>query len=224
MGRHMESRRTKASRRLLRDIKDEAKSVARTGDETHSSALERLSREHGYSSWNELRQTCESQPALPTLTSPAGLPVDPPLRQLFDDTPNESRSDWEIERWWGKPFIVTGHDGRFDVRCLDGGAWDRSTWYGTGQTLEECDRIAAAKLERWQEFQMQPYTSVTEDGTVQIVRLPWRPHMAPEVLHVAKDFEDAKRYLDEMKTTSAGALKASSPDVLASSPPPNDAP
>lgn len=216
MGHHMESHRTKASRRLLRDIKDEAKSAARSGYETHSQALERLSREHGYSSWNELHQACDSQPALPALTSPAGHPIDPPLRLMFDQTPNEERTEWEVERWWSKPYILTRPDGGFDVRCLDGGAWDRSTWYGNAATLEECDKIAEVKLARWREFQNQPYTSVSEDGSVRIVRLPWRPHLAPEVLHVAKDFEEAKRYLDGLGVSPAG--------VLTSTPPPKPAP
>lgn len=32
---------------------------------------------------------------------------------------------------------------RYDVRCLDGGAWDRSTWWGSFGTLEEA--VACAK-------------------------------------------------------------------------------
>jgi hypothetical protein len=31
---------------------------------------------------------------------------------------------------------------RYDVRCLDGGAWDRSTWWGSAGTLDEAIQIA----------------------------------------------------------------------------------
>lgn len=31
---------------------------------------------------------------------------------------------------------------RYDVRCLDGGAWDRSTWWGSFGTLEEAIQCA----------------------------------------------------------------------------------
>lgn len=124
-----------------------------------------------------------------------GIHVNPRLRKMFDCTPNEERSQSEINRWWGVPFIVTStweemnsdasyddfvnrmnsygepryplpsreqweHDKeqqrlrwfeawpsgtRYDVRCLDGGAWDRSTGLGMFPTLEQA--IACAKGE-----------------------------------------------------------------------------
>jgi hypothetical protein len=113
------------------------------------------------------------------------IPINPTLRDDFDNTPNEERSAEEIARWWGRPFIITTtfeenqadqtyeaycermdfFDGvadetkeqwqarleeyrvawyesfpsgtRYEVRCLDGGAWDRSTWWGAFATLDE---------------------------------------------------------------------------------------
>lgn len=125
-----------------------------------------------------------------------GIHVNPRLRKMFDNTPNEDRSQSEIERWWGVPFIVSctwdqmnsdasyddfiariasyggirdytpptreqwEHDKekqrlrwfesfpsgtRYEVRCLDGGAWDRSTGWGMFPTLEQA--ITCAKGE-----------------------------------------------------------------------------
>ncbi len=126
-----------------------------------------------------------------------GIDVNPRLRKMFDCTPNEDRSQAEIERWWGVPFVsscswddmkpdasyddfisrMAAYGGirdytpptreqwehdieqrrlnwfeswpsgvRYDVRCLDGGAWDRSTWWGSFATLDEA--IACAKGSR----------------------------------------------------------------------------
>jgi len=35
---------------------------------------------------------------------------------------------------------------RYDVRCLDGGAWDRSTWWGSFATLEEAKQCAGNRM------------------------------------------------------------------------------
>jgi hypothetical protein len=112
------------------------------------------------------------------------IPINPELRKGFDYTPNDERSESEIKRWWGRPYIVTttyeeiqadatyedhvkrmaeiGCDSlskeefeereakgrenwlkawptgtRYEVNCLDGGAWDRSTSWGMFATLKE---------------------------------------------------------------------------------------
>lgn len=85
------------------------------------------------------------------------FPVNPPFPENFDDTPNDERPKWEIEFLWGRPYIEiiefsgdpkfrkqwfdSWPDGkRFDVRCLDGGAWDRPTAWGMFKTLDEALR------------------------------------------------------------------------------------
>jgi hypothetical protein len=111
------------------------------------------------------------------------FPLNPILRDWFDQTPNNQREPLELEHWWDLPFILTdtwdnretqflahqarlraeGFDGalsteqveaelpkrkaewfkswpsgvRFEVRCLDGGAWDRSTSWGMVACLED---------------------------------------------------------------------------------------
>lgn len=65
-----------------------------------------------------------------------GVIVNPTLRHYFDQTANEDRSALEIDDWWDLPYVVNEGNERYTVRCLDGGAWDRSTWRGTFQTLE----------------------------------------------------------------------------------------
>lgn len=85
------------------------------------------------------------------------FPINPPLPENFDDTPNDDRPKWQIHHLWNRPYIQisdytnqsenedvnkswleawpTGK--RYDVRCLDGGAWDRSTNWGMFGSLEE---------------------------------------------------------------------------------------
>jgi len=54
-------------------------------------------------------------------------------RQEWDDRQAESRKGW----------LQAYPDGvRYDVRCLDGGAWDRPTGWGMVGTLEEAIHIA----------------------------------------------------------------------------------
>lgn len=91
--------------------------------------------------------------------------VDPVLPRNFDNTANDSRPK-SHDFWWMRPYVVTysadqmwpesdGHAQsaiwqearrawlnswpggiRHDVRRLDGGAWDRSTFHGAFATLQ----------------------------------------------------------------------------------------
>ena len=68
-----------------------------------------------------------------------GIWLDPKLPEDFDSTPNDARPESHMQ-WWCVPYIVTSpadewSSESFVVRCLDGGAWDRSTWKGQFDTL-----------------------------------------------------------------------------------------
>ena len=96
-----------------------------------------------------------------------GVPINPRLPKNFSDTANESRPPRHMALW-GIPYIETdtgGHDTkedrakwleawpsgtRYDVRCLDGGAWDRPTCWGMFATIEEAVQCAH-KGPRWRE-------------------------------------------------------------------------
>jgi hypothetical protein len=91
------------------------------------------------------------------------IPINPNLPANFEDCPNDLRPA-SHRRWWYRPFIVTytaermgiepGTDAerawlkawpegtRYEVRCLDGGAWDRSTRVGAFATLAEAEACA----------------------------------------------------------------------------------
>lgn len=82
--------------------------------------------------------------------------VDPILPAGFEETDNKLRP-FEQAVWWGVPFIRTHQPKNptaeflskfptgtsFTLRCLDGGAWDRSTWWGEFATIGEA--VAEAK-------------------------------------------------------------------------------
>lgn len=83
-----------------------------------------------------------------------GIFIDPVLGVNFYATRNEDRPSKD-QIWWNRPFIQTYHCAdpkflehfpsgcRYDVRCLDGGAWDRPTCWGMFGKLTEA--IACAK-------------------------------------------------------------------------------
>jgi hypothetical protein len=95
------------------------------------------------------------------------IEIDPKLPAKFDSTDNEHRPMSHL-RWWYRPYIETAtweswnstdedrkakwfaawpSGTRYAVRCLDGGAWDRSTNRGMFGTLEEAMEVATAIAE-----------------------------------------------------------------------------
>jgi hypothetical protein len=87
----------------------------------------------------------------------AGVAFNPKLPRNFDSTPNDARPA-SHRKWWNRPYISTqtGDDPhwlnawpsgiRYDVRCLDGGAWDRSTGWGMFATLDEALQLIANRV------------------------------------------------------------------------------
>lgn len=71
-----------------------------------------------------------------------GVPVDPVLREYFDNHDNAKRPYEETGDWQDRAFIVSCPGNVFDVRCLDGGAWDRSTWKGRFDDLDDAVEYA----------------------------------------------------------------------------------
>ncbi len=92
------------------------------------------------------------------------IPINPKLPGNFDCTPNENRPASHM-KWWNRPYIQTytleafGNQDeefkrrwmdawptgtRYDLRCLDGLAWDRSTNHGSFKTIEEAMEAAKA--------------------------------------------------------------------------------
>ena len=99
------------------------------------------------------------------------IEIDPKLPAKFESTDNEKRPVTHL-RWWYRPFIRTcsweswhSQDEerkaewykhwpsgiRYEVRRLDGGAWDRTTNHGMFPTLEEAMDIATAMAEAFKD-------------------------------------------------------------------------
>lgn len=79
------------------------------------------------------------------MTEQTDIPIDPELPEDFDDTPNDERPELH-QAWWFVPYLITGPRG-YTLRCLDGGAWDRSTSHGQFPDLPAALR-AARKLDQ----------------------------------------------------------------------------
>lgn len=72
-----------------------------------------------------------------------GYAVDPVLPDGFDFTPNDERPESHAF-WWCRPYIVTRgtiENKCYWVECLDGGAWDRPTFWGESRTLKGAAEI-----------------------------------------------------------------------------------
>jgi hypothetical protein len=72
-----------------------------------------------------------------------GYALDPILPDGFSVTPNDERPE-SHHFWWCRPYIETfqrGDETAYWVHCLDGGAWDRPTWWGTAESLEAAVEI-----------------------------------------------------------------------------------
>lgn len=124
------------------------------------------------------------------------LLVDPPLPEGFNNRDNAQRSALEVVKWWDKPYARTTADGKFDVYCLDGGAWDRATWYGEANSYEEAMQLAAQKLVECQLYRSRPI--VTKLGPpVEISRLPQHPFDNYLVLENFQTRREAVEWLKE---------------------------
>lgn len=165
-----------------------AKQQARERAIPYSTALEEAARAAGFASWHEVRLA--AQPRLSSELHSSDLPVDPVLPARFDDTPNELRSKAELDAWWLRPFAQSRGDGTFDVRCLDGGAWDRPTYYGTAQDLAQANEIARTKLASWQAFRDSPIPMLGGGAAALLILEPNRPGMRHSVLAAVGSMDD----------------------------------
>jgi hypothetical protein len=127
---------------------------------------------------NERKMTVNTNVTMTTEANPRPraewLIVDPKLPDDFDQRPNGERTRLEVAMWWDRPYALTLPDGGLEVRCLDGGCWDRSTWYGDAASYEEAVQLAARKLVEWQLLRARPVFWI-RGKTVEIIQEPQHP-------------------------------------------------
>lgn len=124
------------------------------------------------------------------------LPLDPDLPASFDDTDNDERPIQQLDVWWDKPYLVTNGDGTYTARCLNGGAWDRSTMLAEGATIEEATALGLAAQERWVKFRRQPVSLYVDGETWDLVVMPQRPDQDMTVLQTGLSAEQATAYIN----------------------------
>lgn len=74
--------------------------------------------------------------------------VNPKHRYMFDNLDNGLRPVDEHEDWFGLPYIV-GEGDSYEVRCYDGGAWDRSTGKAFGLSLYDAIEVVKANYNKY---------------------------------------------------------------------------
>lgn len=125
---------------------------------------------------------------------PNRIPLDPKLPKTFDETVNDARSKAQLDAWWDRPYGITLPDGRIEVRCLNGGAWDRSTHLGVADNYDAACALAEAKQAEWLKFRERP--SVCFDANqVLVIRQAQRPDEEPKELGSFPTAEAANDYL-----------------------------
>jgi hypothetical protein len=76
-----------------------------------------------------------------------GFAVNPELPEMFFNCANESRP-LDHAPWYNQPFIQCSGEW-YSVWCLDGGCWDRPTWWGESKTLSGAADIARKNRPSW---------------------------------------------------------------------------
>ncbi len=111
---------------------------------------------------------------------PNQIPLDPDLPINFDDLRNEDRSKAQLDAWWDHPYGITREDGRIDVRCLNGGAWDRSSWLAAADNYDQACALAAEKQTDWVSKRSRPVMCMDEG--VSLALMPQRPDRDIQIL------------------------------------------
>ena len=125
---------------------------------------------------------------------PNRIPLDPKLPKTFDATPNDSRSKKQLDAWWDRPYGITLSDGRIEVRCLNGGAWDRSTHLGIADNYDAACALAEAKQAEWLKFRERPTVCLDVDQVL-VIRQAQRPDKAQQELETFPTAQAANDYL-----------------------------
>lgn len=125
---------------------------------------------------------------------PNRIPLDPKLPKTFDATPNDARSKAQLDAWWDRPYGITLSDGRIEVRCLNGGAWDRSTHLGVADNYDAACALAEAKQAEWLEFRERPNVCLDAEQVL-VIRQAQRPDEERQELGTFPTAEAASDYL-----------------------------
>ena len=125
---------------------------------------------------------------------PTRIPLDPELPKAFHDTPNEERSKAQIDLWWDRPYGITTLDGRIEVHCLNGGAWDRPTLLGVAENFDAACALAETKQNEWQKLREKPRL-LFDENEISVVRQPRRPDEDFQRLATFTTAEAAADYL-----------------------------
>ncbi|MER9056947.1 hypothetical protein [Mesorhizobium sp. M0910] len=125
---------------------------------------------------------------------PNWIPLDPKLPKTFDATPNEERTKAQLDAWWDRPYGITLGNGRIEIRCLNGGAWDRSTHLGVADNYDAACALAEAKQAEWLKFREHPSVCL-DDDQVLVIRAAQRPDEAPQQLATFPSTRAASDYV-----------------------------
>ncbi|MBN8749643.1 MAG: hypothetical protein J0I65_19300 [Variovorax sp.] len=117
------------------------------------------------------------------------------MPKAFNATPNDARSKAQLDQWWDRPYGLTLSDGRIEVWCLNGGAWDRSTLLGVAENYDMACALAESKQAEWLKFRERPCVLLDADQVL-VVRQAQRPGEEQQQLATFSTAEAAAAFLN----------------------------
>ncbi|EGC7113082.1 DNA-binding protein [Salmonella enterica subsp. enterica serovar Panama] len=132
---------------------------------------------------------------------PNCIPLNPVLPKNFDDTPNEKRSKSQLDAWWDHPYGITRPDGKITVRCLNGGAWDRSTVLGVADSYEEACELAEREQSAWVKRRAEPIFYYSGEAPFRAVRDAQRPDQEQTFVASFDTQDELINWLNSQKTS-----------------------
>ena len=126
---------------------------------------------------------------------PSQIPLDPKLPANFDDTPNSERSKKQLDEWWDHPYGITKPDGSITVRCLNGGAWDRSSVLGNASSYEEACVLAHDAQAKWVNTRQKPIFIYSNEPPFRLVVQSQRPDYEERIIGEFNTIDEMNLFL-----------------------------
>ncbi len=136
------------------------------------------------------------------------IPLNPKLPANFDSTPNDKRPTNQLDCWWDHPYGITQANGKIMVRCLNGGAWDRSTALGIADNYDEACLLAASKQAEWVATRAKPIFMFSVEPPYVLVREPQRPDQEQAIIAEFSSKQELALY--ELKSEKSEQVEVAS--------------
>ena len=107
----------------------------------------------------------------------------------------------QLDAWWDHPYGITCPDGKITVRCLNGGAWDRSTVLGVADNYEEACELAEREQSAWVKRRAEPIFYYSGEAPFRAIRDAQRPDQEQTFVASFDTQDELISWLNSQKTS-----------------------